>query len=141
MSVNEPSPPTILKLNHLQHLYNQLTGQLKEHIDDGDIINELHPTPAVGGFPREAALEQIGWLEPFDRGWYAAPVGWISEDAAEFVVAIRSGLVAGQQLHLYSGAGIVEGSSPSKEWEEIENKISNFIKTLGQSKPDTWRQL
>ncbi len=141
LSVNEPSPPTILKLNHLQHLYNQLTGQLKEHIDDGDIINELHPTPAVGGFPREAALEQIGWLEPFDRGWYAAPVGWISEDAAEFVVAIRSGLVAGQQLHLYSGAGIVEGSSPSKEWEEIENKISNFIKTLGQSKPDTWRQL
>lgn len=91
-------------------------------------MSYLHPTPAVGGFPREAALREIAALEPFDRGWYAGPIGWVGKDAAEFAVAIRSGLVAGDRVNLYSGAGIVPGSSPDKEWEEIENKIGNFIK-------------
>ena len=70
-------------------------------------------------------------IEPFDRGWYAGPVGWMSSEAADFAVAIRSGLVSGNRLMLYSGAGIVRGSDPDKEWAEIEQKIGDFIRVLG----------
>ena len=72
--------------------------------------------------------------EPFDRGWYAGPVGWIGRDAAEFAVAIRSGLVQqgpAPSLALYSGAGIVRGADAEAEWAEIEHKISSFARVLG----------
>ena len=120
----------VLKLARLQHLYARFRGILKLNVDNAELINKLHPTPAVGGFPREAAIAQIAALEPFDRGWYAGPVGWVDKDSAEFAVAIRSGLVSENKLYLYAGAGIVPGSFPDKEWEEIESKIANFIKAL-----------
>ena len=69
---------------------------------------------------------KITEMEPFDRGWYAGPVGWISRDAAEFVVAIRSALAKEKALSLFAGSGIVRGSQPEAEWEENENKILNF---------------
>ncbi|MEZ4744549.1 MAG: chorismate-binding protein [Calditrichia bacterium] len=90
----------------------------------------LHPTPAVGGYPKDLALPKISELEPFDRGWYAGPIGWFSKNAAEFAVAIRSGMVYHNKLLLYAGAGIVPGSEPEKEWDELENKISNFMRAL-----------
>jgi len=127
-SVEAQENLSVLKLFRVQHLYAEIRGVLKNGITDGQILSYLHPTPAVGGFPREAAMRHIAALEPFDRGWYAGPIGWVGKDAAEFAVAIRSGLVAGDRVNLYSGAGIVPGSSPDKEWEEIENKIGNFIK-------------
>ena len=91
-----------------------------------DVLQALHPTPAVGGYPQVEAMQAIHEREPFDRGWYAGPVGWVGRDEAEFTVAIRSGLVQGRQLTLYAGAGIVCGSKPELEWEEIEQKISDF---------------
>ena len=94
------------------------------------MLRALHPTPAVGGYPKEGALEEIRSAEPFDRGWYAGPVGWIGADA-EFAVGIRSGLVRGNRLALFSGAGIVEGSVPEAEWAEIEQKISDFTGMFG----------
>ena len=69
-------------------------------------------------------------LEPFDRGWFAAPVGWVGNDAAEFAVGIRSGLVDGHKLHLYSGAGIVQGSLAEEEWREIDLKLTSFLAAL-----------
>jgi menaquinone-specific isochorismate synthase len=119
---------SVLKLSKVQHLYAGIRGILNDHVTDGKILSHLHPTPAVGGFPKEVSLPLIESLESFDRGWYAGPVGWVSKDAAEFAVAIRSALVMDDKVYLYSGAGIVAGSSPDKEWEEIENKIGNFIK-------------
>jgi menaquinone-specific isochorismate synthase len=116
----------ILKLNKVQHLYTQCQGMLKSDLTDADLLLKLHPTPAVGGFPREQALQLIQQLEPFERGWYAAPVGWVSHDAAEFAVAIRSGLVDLDRLLLFAGAGIVRGSQADEEWTEIENKICHF---------------
>ncbi|MCA9150863.1 MAG: chorismate-binding protein, partial [Planctomycetales bacterium] len=80
--------------------------------------------------PTENALAEIARLERFDRGWYAAPVGWIGADSAEFAVAIRSGLVRDNELSLYSGAGIVPGSCAEDEWNEIEHKISDFLLLL-----------
>jgi menaquinone-specific isochorismate synthase len=117
---------TILKLNKVQHLYTQCLGDLTADLTDAEILPKLHPTPAVGGFPRPQALALIRELEPFERGWYAAPVGWIGYDCVEFAVAIRSGLVDRDRLLLFAGAGIVEGSQAAAEWTEIENKIRHF---------------
>ena len=118
----------ILKSNNVQHLYKKFWGLLKEQIDDPDIISVLHPTPAVGGSPKEMAFQEIGKIETFDRGWYSAPVGWVGPNSAEFAVGIRSGLMKGNELHLFAGAGIVPDSDPEQEWNEIEQKISPFMK-------------
>ncbi len=117
---------TILKLNKVQHLYTKCHGILKSDLTDADLLPKLHPTPAVGGFPREIALNSIRQLEPFERGWYAAPVGWIGYDETEFAVAIRSGLIDRDRLLLFAGAGIVRGSQAEEEWAEVENKIRHF---------------
>jgi menaquinone-specific isochorismate synthase len=119
--------PRVLALDRCQHLITAFKGKLKDGVKDPDLLESLHPTPAVGGFPRKRALEDIARIEPFDRGWYAGPVGWIEKDASQFVVGIRSGLTEGNRLHLYSGAGIVTGSHPEDEWEEIETKIGDFL--------------
>lgn len=123
----------LLILRHCQHLLSRIEGMLSAPISDARLLEILHPTPAVGGVPTKEALELIARLEPFNRGWYAAPVGWFGYDAAEFAVAIRSGCVAGNTLSLYSGAGIVAGSDPEKEWAEIENKMQSFMKILDRT--------
>ncbi len=94
------------------------------------MIEALHPTPAVGGYPREKTWHEIHELEGFDRGWYAGPVGWIGEDSAEMSVAIRSALMNNREVNIYAGAGIVPGSDPEKEWNEIEKKSLNFTNLL-----------
>lgn len=120
-----------MKLASRRHLVSRVRGSLREDVSDADVLEALHPTPAVGGYPREEAVGGIRSMEPFDRGWYAGPVGWISSGGAEFAVGIRSGLVRGKELALFSGAGIVAGSTPEGEWAEIEQKISDFLEVLG----------
>ena len=97
---------------------------------DEDILQLLHPTPALGGTPKKRALDLIRKFEGFSGGWYGAPVGYVGLDWAEFVVGIRSGLVSSRKLSVFAGAGIVQGSQANLEWDEIENKISNFIKII-----------
>jgi menaquinone-specific isochorismate synthase len=121
---------SLLRLANKQHLYSRVRAVLREGVSDGMLLDRLHPTPAVGGYPTENALDEIRRLEPFQRGWYAAPVGWIGQGEAEFAVAIRSGLVHGDRLTLYSGAGIVPGSRAAAEWDEVEQKISDFLQLL-----------
>ena len=116
----------ILKTAHLQHLYNRLNIELKTPLSDAELIALLHPTPALGGYPREAALPLLKQLEPFDRGWYGAPIGIISSEKSAFYAAIRSALVKEREIHLFAGLGVVEGSCPQKEWEELNAKISWF---------------
>lgn len=123
--------PTALTLARGRHLRSRLQGTLHDDVHPVDVLAALHPTPAVGGVPTRDALDAIRTQEPFDRGWYAGPVGWIGRDAAEFAVAIRCGLVRHDRLALYSGAGIVEGSDPDAEWDEIEQKIGDFAAVLG----------
>jgi menaquinone-specific isochorismate synthase len=120
-----------MKTTSRRHLVSRVRGVLREGVEDAEVLRALHPTPAVGGYPGEGALEEIRTAEPFDRGWYAGPVGWIGADAAEFAVGIRSGLVRGDSLALFSGAGIVEGSVPEAEWAEIEQKIGDFTGMFG----------
>ena len=120
-----------MKLARGRHLTSRVRGTLKDGVTDAALLEALHPTPAVGGHPRDPALGEIRDLEPFDRGWYAGPVGWIGAEASEFAVGIRSGLVQGRTLDLYSGAGIVSGSVPDEEWAEIEQKIGDFTGMFG----------
>lgn len=129
-SVNVDAQPRIIKLEKVQHLCTGISAELKPGVSDAELLRRLHPTPAVGGSPRQAAMGWVDRLEGFDRGWYTGPAGWIGADSCEFAVAIRCGLVFNNRLFLYAGAGIVEGSSPGSEWAEIENKIGNFIGIL-----------
>jgi menaquinone-specific isochorismate synthase len=124
--------PEPLKLMHLQHIITRVRGRLKNGCHPADIMRILHPTPAVGGVPPESSREMILRLEPFKRGWYAAPIGWMSKDAAEFAVGIRSALVCDKELHLFGGAGIVAKSNPDLEWEETGHKMANFTRILGE---------
>ena len=130
-SLSVSNKPKLMPLAKTQHLCSVVKATLHESVSDGQLIERLHPTPAVGGYPTGNALSEISRLEPFDRGWYAAPVGWISRDAAEFAVAIRSGLLRGDELSLYSGAGIVPGSDADEEWNEVEHKLVNFMNIIG----------
>ena len=124
---------TVLKLPQCQHLFCTIEGILREEVSDAAVMRALHPTPAVGGAPTGPALRFLREHESFDRGWYAGPVGWLGPDSAEFAVGIRSGLVRGNILSLYSGAGIVEGSTPDDEWNEIDTKLSNALSALNRS--------
>lgn len=117
---------SVVELAHVQHLSVRLRGRLRPDVTDAALLAALHPTPAVAGDPPAAALARIGELEPFDRGWYAGPVGYVGVDDTQFAVAIRSGLVRGHHLDLYVGAGILPGSRPADEWNELESKMSGM---------------
>jgi menaquinone-specific isochorismate synthase len=133
--VEADDSPREMPLARGRHLRSRLGGRLRAGVSPVDVLRALHPTPAVGGTPTAEAKAFLREHEPFDRGRYAAPLGWIGRDEAEFAVGIRSGRVEGDTLALYSGAGIVQGSDPQAEWDEIEGKIANFTSVLGLSAP------
>ncbi|KAG5042540.1 isochorismate synthase 2, chloroplastic-like isoform X1 [Glycine soja] len=121
----------IRKLSRIQHLYSQLSGRLRSEEDEFEILSSLHPSPAVCGFPTEEAQLLIADAEVFDRGMYAGPVGWFGGGESEFAVGIRSALVEKDLgAFIYAGTGIVEGSNPYLEWDELELKTSQFTKLL-----------
>ncbi len=132
----EPTP-SILQLGHVQHLHQALHGWLMPGVSDSQLVAALHPTPAVGGAPQAEALHLLAELEPFDRGWYAGPVGWLSQTGAELAVAIRSGLVNDHSLRLFAGAGLVPGSVAQAEWQETDNKLAAFRRILPLPCPST----
>jgi menaquinone-specific isochorismate synthase len=117
----------LLKLKEGQHLITHLTGVLKEGVTDNRLIAALHPTPAVGGCPLNEALTAIQRSESFKRGWYAGIIGTVGVNSADFAVGLRSGRIHNHSLSLYSGVGVVEGSIPEMEWQEVETKIVNFM--------------
>ena len=95
-------------------------------------MKHLHPTPALGGVPRKAALEVIRNYERMNRGLYAAPIGWIdSEGNGEFAVAIRSAALIKDKAYLYAGGGIVADSKPNLEYEETLVKFRPMLRALG----------
>ena len=130
-AVHADEDVSLIKLSECQHLCARVEGILQDSVTDADLLRSLHPTPAVGGWPRDLAADAIASTEHFDRGWYAGPVGWVGSDSAEFAVGIRSALIHENTLSVYAGAGIVEGSTPEDEWAEVENKIGSFTGILG----------
>ncbi|MED4610509.1 isochorismate synthase MenF [Bacillus subtilis] len=130
--VEKPDGPVLYKTKSVQHLFTPIVGQLRESASIFDLIEKLHPTPALGGAPQEKAVDVIRKIEPMSRGWYAAPIGWIdSQDNGEFAVAIRSGLIEGSTARLFAGCGIVEDSEPISEYEETQIKLKPMISALG----------
>jgi menaquinone-specific isochorismate synthase len=122
--VQHPAQPGIKKLSNVQHLHTPITAWMNTPYRPLELVGELHPTPAVGGHPRDKALPFIADLESFDRGWYASPVGWINgKGRGEFGVAIRSALLRNDEAWLFAGCGIVADSDPDEEWEETELKL------------------
>jgi len=128
--VESGAPAEVLQLASKQHIYSTIRAELASAVGDSTLLSRLHPTPAVGGYPTGNALAEIRRLEPFPREWYAGPIGWIAADGAEFAVGIRSAIARGDVLALFAGAGIVEGSEPGREWDEVENKISDLLMLL-----------
>lgn len=120
----------VLKLHYVQHIHSKIEAYTTKKDNFAVLINTFHPTPAVGGLPGQKALGLINELEPFDRGLYAAPIGYISGDSTEFAVAIRSALFENDRIHIYGGAGIVTGSNSEQEWEETGMKMNHFITYL-----------
>jgi isochorismate synthase len=126
-----PSRPSIRQLRHVLHLATPLTARLFGPPHILTLVSNLHPTPAVGGVPEAAAAQFIRRHEGFDRGWYAAPIGWFDAVGdGEFVVGIRSGLLERNTLRLYAGAGIVKDSDPEKEFHETELKLMSLLDAL-----------
>jgi menaquinone-specific isochorismate synthase len=122
---------TVRRLATVQHLWTPITAKLDRDYHVLDLVEALHPTPAVGGLPPEAALATIRETEPFDRGWYAAPVGWI--DAAgygSFAVALRSAVATESATTLFAGVGIVADSDPDREWDEVQLKYRPILDEL-----------
>ncbi|MEM7126693.1 MAG: isochorismate synthase [Chloroflexota bacterium] len=131
-TLEQPDVPQLLKLSNVQHLYTPVEAILQESKSIFDLVQLLHPTPALGGTPREQALAFIGEMEPVPRGWYAAPVGIVNRRLeGTFSVAIRSAVAEYERIWLHAGAGIVEASDPQKEWDETELKFRPILNSLG----------
>lgn len=121
-------PPEIVRLRKVQHLRRTIHATLRT-ASDSACLNALQPTAAVAGLPRQEARRFIAEHEPFERGWYAGSAGYLSRQQSEFSVALRSAEVRDHVLTLYAGAGIVAGSDPEQEWQELENKAAG-LRTL-----------
>jgi salicylate biosynthesis isochorismate synthase/menaquinone-specific isochorismate synthase len=120
--------PEIVKVANIQHLATPVIAQLAEPRSAIELAGMLHPTPAVGGEPWPAAAAAMSELEQLDRGWYAAPVGWMdSTEDGEFCVALRSALLRDRDAHLFAGVGVVAGSDPEAELAETEVKLQAML--------------
>ena len=126
--------PQILTNDHLYHLYTKIEGRLLQNSYIG-LLDNLHPTPALGGYPKEEAISYIENNEFGTRGLYGAPVGYIDMyDNCEFIVAIRSMLIKKNQATLFAGCGIVQNSDADSEVEETAVKFNPMMKALGVEK-------
>jgi salicylate biosynthesis isochorismate synthase/menaquinone-specific isochorismate synthase len=123
--------PEVIKVANIQHLGTPVIAQLAEPRSAVELAGLMHPTPAVGGEPRERAAAAISELEEMDRGWYAGPIGWMdATEDGEFCVGLRSALLRDRDAHLYAGVGIVAGSDPAAELEETEIKLQALLPLL-----------
>jgi menaquinone-specific isochorismate synthase len=131
LTLEFPGDPALRKLANVQHLHTPVRATLPDAVRLLDVIACLHPTPAVGGSPRNAAVARLRELEGFPRGLYAGALGWLNaRGGGEFFVGLRSALVEGTSAKLFAGAGIVAGSSPEKELAETELKFRAIQEAL-----------
>ena len=135
--IQVPTRPKLMKIRDIQHLYSPIEGNLKKGSSLFELVQALHPTPALGGEPRQDAIKIIRESEQMNRGYYAAPIGWINaEGDGEFAVGIRSALVENEHAYLYAGGGIVAESSSLEEFEETRVKFRPMLRTLGGNMND-----
>lgn len=130
-SLSLPSSPQLKKLHNIYHLETPVKGRLASHQTVLSLTEQLHPTPAVAGFP---GVESVNWLrenEKHRRGWYAGAFGLMRGDQnGEVSVLLRCALVDQTQVNVYAGAGLVAESDAEMEWQEIELKMNTILNLL-----------
>lgn len=134
-TLNVPPTPALLKTARLWHLSTRIDGELQDELSALRLACQLHPTPALCGFPTAAAKQVIAELEPFDRGVFGGIVGWC--DAAgngEWAVVIRCGIIQQTRVRLFAGAGLVSASCPEAEWRETGTKLGTMLAAFGLDK-------
>lgn len=127
-----PSAPSLISTAKLWHLSTRIEGELVAPTSALSLACQLHPTPALCGFPTAAAKQLIAELEPFDRGVFGGIVGWC--DAAgngEWAVVIRCGVIDERKVRLFAGAGLVSASCPESEWRETGTKLGTMLAAFG----------
>lgn len=125
----------VLPLSNIQHLHTPISATLRTGRGVLPVLEQLHPTPALGGDPRDTALRVIAESEPVPRGWYGAPIGWLDHRLnGHFAVAIRSAVAQDRRVWVYAGCGVVADSQPQKEWNETALKFRAILRALGIEK-------
>ena len=123
--------PRLMRLPDIQHLETPITGHLRARRSILEVLGSVHPTPAIAGAPREAALDWLNRNENLDRGWYSGPIGFAdSEGGGEFYAALRAAVLRGNEARLFAGAGIVDGSDPEAELRETRLKLCAMLAPL-----------
>lgn len=120
-------------LRKVQHLIRKMNAKLTALCTDADLLKAIHPTAAVSGLPQQQAKKALAEIETFDRRWYAGTLGVMSQHLSEFCVTIRSAFIEENQVRVFAGAGIVEGSQPVEEWLEIERKAAGLISLFAEN--------
>jgi menaquinone-specific isochorismate synthase len=129
--VEAAEDPEVVRVANIQHLATPIRAQLSDPRSAIELAGLLHPTPALGGEPRDAALAAIPELEDMDRGWYGGPIGWMdAAEDGELCVGIRSALIRDRTAHLYAGGGIVADSDAAAELAETEVKLEALLPLL-----------
>jgi isochorismate synthase len=123
--------PSLLRLPNVQHLASHVHGRVKPGVGVFELLERMHPTPAVGGAPRAAALDWLRRHGEADRGWYTGGVGWLDDAGGDVWVALRCATLRGRSASLYAGAGIVAGSDPQQELRETGWKLQAMLEALG----------
>lgn len=130
-ALDHPHEPELLGTANVWHLATPFRGRLHANTSVLELVAALHPTPAVAGFPRDAAVDVLGELEPIDRGGYAGPLGWVDANGdGEFAIALRCAEITGKTARLFAGAGIVSDSVPEAEVDETERKFRALLDAL-----------
>jgi len=120
--------PIIKKLPNIQHLWTKIIAELNDSENIFDILNNIHPTPAIGGFPKKESIDFIKQIETHSRGLFTGIIGWFNfNGSAEFAVGIRSALLKDKTVYAFAGCGIVEGSDPQLELEETNLKLKPIL--------------
>lgn len=125
-----PAAPSLRRMATVQHLSSEIRAQLTPGVGPFDLVEALHPTPAVGGTPRAEALAFVDKAEGIDRGWYTGGIGFVNETGATFAIPLRCALVVGNVSRLYAGAGIVADSNPDAELNETRLKFRPMLNLL-----------
>lgn len=127
-----PEKPQLMKIRDIQHLYTPVIGKCQQDASLLLLVERLHPTPALGGLPKQEAVEKIRDVEELDRGFYAAPLGWVDyQGNGEFSVSIRSGLIQGKEASIFAGCGVVANSDSESEYLETSLKFRPMLRALG----------
>jgi salicylate biosynthesis isochorismate synthase len=123
--------PSLKRMATVQHLSTRIAGSAEPGTHVLDLVDAIHPTPAVGGTPRPEAVSFIEKVEGFDRGWYSGGVGWVDGSGdGEFALGLRCGLIDGTRAHVFAGAGIVADSDPELELLETRLKLRPMLELL-----------